>query len=391
MKKGHSTSQTVDQGGGGSDFNVWNESEEGSDIDYTCSILVSQNAQEKSLDDATHHSIHKLQRRRRRRSMGVSWGVARVCHITALSEFSPGQIQETWWQPFEYAQMFNENAKLLDEWMKYGRLLESSDTTFRGLEQMTHEEVQRRKRLRDEAVDAVLDEQDQQYEEENLGVPNPERVAKVYAPISLRAFRIAHRRGLLDEEDRQRDDTSTDHHILRQRRVHFCPMVHVQPVLHLHNYSPSEIKRCWFSEVEVKRFKAHSKEVINALLQSMDTVPVQEMNPESKLEVEGGGGAGFGVGVVVVPDEIQKITKKSGVEFVFVVWNRTCYVVRSARDSKMSVWYGMLSLVNKIGKIRSVPTYHPISPKFLVIPPSPVFRCHKNLPNRMNPMFENIW
>ena len=204
--------------------------------------------------------------------MVVSWGVAHVFHIESLSEFPPNQIQKTWWQASDYAQMFNENAKLLDEWMIYGRLVESNDETFRGLEQMTQDEVQRRKRLRDQAVDAVLDEQDRQYEEENLMVPNPEGVARVYAPMSQKASRIAHRRGLQDEEDASSGRTTAKLTVTCYRRVHFCPMVHVQTGLHLSDYTPSEVKRCWFSEEEVKILKAHSKEVIKALLKCITEV-----------------------------------------------------------------------------------------------------------------------
>jgi hypothetical protein len=246
------------------------------DHDNVFNMSISQPPQESVLGGATPSSTPRL-RRRRRRAFRLTWGVARVYHITALSEFAPQQIEETWWQAGEYAQIFHENAKLLDEWMKYGRLAESTDATFRGLEQMTHEEVQRRNRLRDQAMDAVLDEQDRQYEEENLTIPNPEGVARVYALISGRASRIAHRRGLQDEEDKDTADVSPIPMVSRDRLIHFCPMVHVQTGLHRSDYTEYEAKACWFSEAEVYSFKFHSKQVIKELLKSISAHPEPDL------------------------------------------------------------------------------------------------------------------
>ena len=273
MKTGEPTSETSGRVGE-NDRHGREPSTAETDTDRKIDSSTSQPHQIPTLEGSTPRCTRRLRRRRRRSSMSVSWGVAHVFHIEALSDFSHQQIQKTWWQAGDYAQMFNENAKLLDEWMKYGRLIESSDSTFRGLEQMTQEEVQRRKRLRDQAVDAVLDEQDRQYEEENLVIPNPEGVARVYAPMSQTASRIAHRRGLQDEEDTHCTRKSTKLRTRCDRSVHFCPMVHVQTGLHLSDYTQSEVKKSWFSEAEVKAFKAHSKEVIKALLKCMIVVPI---------------------------------------------------------------------------------------------------------------------
>jgi hypothetical protein len=105
---------------------------------------------------------------------------------------------DVWWTGEEYQEMRSDISDTL-ELLQAGADLDLYDTTSRGLERLAPNEIERCRRVRQRAVDAVLDICDELWNTDCMSITTGEQdIARVYAKISKKCMRQASEQGSRD-------------------------------------------------------------------------------------------------------------------------------------------------------------------------------------------------
>ena len=127
--------------------------------------------------------------------------VVKVKTALHLNDFSDDEIKASWYDMDDFDAMKRSARKVVYA-IKNGMVDKlPADCCIRGLELKIDSERRRRRVANiDAAIDAVLEEQEYQFEQ---GVTEPASLALAYSTASLAASREAHNRGLQDRFDAQ--------------------------------------------------------------------------------------------------------------------------------------------------------------------------------------------
>jgi hypothetical protein len=119
-------------------------------------------------------------------------------NIPCINDYSRGEIERTWFLPeecFKIHKQYLEEVRMLEK----GILLRTgTECCPRGLESSTNEAQQAKMHTRMEALDAVLDEQDEQYEH---GEYDDEAIAELYHDVTMSCQLRAHEIGIQDQRE----------------------------------------------------------------------------------------------------------------------------------------------------------------------------------------------
>jgi len=99
-------------------------------------------------------------------------------------EFEPDEDAEQIWYTRDEYDIIKARNSLIIKMMKTGSFEETEEHTFRGLEHKLKDGFKQRRENKFNALNAVLEEQDKQY---NRGIHEPEVIAKAYRRVSLNA------------------------------------------------------------------------------------------------------------------------------------------------------------------------------------------------------------
>ena len=126
--------------------------------------------------------------------------IVRASKVLHINNYTDEEIEATWYSDSDYAMMKADNrytAQLFVSGMVQG---DDDQYCRRGLESYTPDGSRRRKSNRAAATAAVLDEQDEQFDE---GVFEPEYIAQVYKFESEHCQVLANTIALADQEAAQ--------------------------------------------------------------------------------------------------------------------------------------------------------------------------------------------
>jgi hypothetical protein len=128
-----------------------------------------------------------------RRRHSLTFGDDKVYEIDRTDDESQGEI---WYSREEY-EIIKARNRVLVKMKKSGKFEESDEHSFRGLEHKLKESSEKRRTHKFDALNAVLEEQDRQY---NRGLLNSEDIARRYRERSSEAQEIAITIALKDAE-----------------------------------------------------------------------------------------------------------------------------------------------------------------------------------------------
>lgn len=119
--------------------------------------------------------------------------------IRHVSDFSEDEIRNGWYDTDDFAQMSDNVSEIAALVGKGKKSLNGEELCLRGLEHIIEEELaEYRAEKMLHSIDAVLDEQEQQWDE---GKEDPEAIAKIYAEFGKPLIREAHMVGLEDAKE----------------------------------------------------------------------------------------------------------------------------------------------------------------------------------------------
>ena len=121
--------------------------------------------------------------------------------IRHVADFDEDEIQEGWYQKQDFARMSDEVGEIARLVAEGKDKHNGEEISIRGLEHLVEEEVaDYRAEKMIASIDAVLDEQDEQRDEE---ITDAEAIAKIYSEIATPLLREAYLVGLRDAEEAQ--------------------------------------------------------------------------------------------------------------------------------------------------------------------------------------------
>jgi hypothetical protein len=118
--------------------------------------------------------------------------------IPCISDMEISEVADVWYSQHYYVSM-KEECRQLAKSINSGRIEVSADMCLRGLEEKLH--LNQKKINRSEAIGAVLDEQDAQF---NYGEQNPEMIAHAYHEFAAHYLGEASEIALRDQETAQK-------------------------------------------------------------------------------------------------------------------------------------------------------------------------------------------
>jgi hypothetical protein len=191
--------------------------------------------------------------------------VAHCCEIPHIDDFSSDLIAAIWIQDEEYSVMAAENAQVALMIINGKRFRNSDDTCDRGLEYRIPDQRDRRRKLKEDARTAVMDEQDRQW---NRTLNGPYFIAEVYSEFSTRALCAARFMGQQDEEEARKLEESKSESSPEtvRRSVDFLPNLSVKNYLHINDITDEEICCAWYRSSDIREFKLHNKKTVKALI-----------------------------------------------------------------------------------------------------------------------------
>jgi hypothetical protein len=191
---------------------------------------------------------------------------AHYCEIDHINDFSPELIAATWLQDDEYAGIAAENTKVALMIINGKRTKNIEDVTERGLEYKLPDQRDKSRRLKELALNAVIDEQDRQWRSQIDD--DPAFIAEVYQEFSTQALSVARSMGIQDEEDAKRIATVEDSSVAKKfrRSVDFAQSVAVRLSQHLADFTDEEIRNTWYDREDFRQFKVSNKKTARAVL-----------------------------------------------------------------------------------------------------------------------------
>lgn len=127
-----------------------------------------------------------------------------ICPVLVRAEYTSEEKKASWFQEDEYAQITRECCKQVRK-MEKGEQLRDKKYCSRGLESHTRRASDAKSRTRKASIEAVLYEQDRQYEE---GIEDDELISQFYIDSSSSSQLWAHRVALQDQ--RAAEETMDD-------------------------------------------------------------------------------------------------------------------------------------------------------------------------------------
>lgn len=113
-----------------------------------------------------------------------------------IADYEPDEVIATWYQKDEMAQMKADMVDTVRSMLRGELENDSEEQCMRGLESRTRIGANKRQENKLRALEAVLDEQDREFE---AGIIDERTISLVYQRVSLRCRNEAHERGLRDE------------------------------------------------------------------------------------------------------------------------------------------------------------------------------------------------
>lgn len=132
----------------------------------------------------------------RKRKISFALNLNQVLPIQHIKDMSKAEIRSTWYDRQDYEGMKQTMIPVIRRLMKGEVIEESNSSTARGLEYRTRKGAIRRQHNKLEAISAVLDELDRQY---NDGELNDDMVSEVYRTVAGHCQDEAYVLGLQDE------------------------------------------------------------------------------------------------------------------------------------------------------------------------------------------------
>jgi hypothetical protein len=115
-----------------------------------------------------------------------------------IDDYEPHEVVATWYQKDEIAMIKEDMVATVRSKLRGELENDTEEYCLRGLEVRTRVEAYKRKENKLRALEAVLDEQDGQF---NAGFINERVISLVYQRVSLRCRKEAYERGIRDEID----------------------------------------------------------------------------------------------------------------------------------------------------------------------------------------------
>lgn len=138
------------------------------------------------------------------RRVRFATGNPQTFSILGRAEYTNEEKKSSWFQEDEYAQITKDCCKQVRK-LEKGEELRDKKYCSRGLEAHTRRASEAKSRTRRASFDAVLDEQDRQYEE---GILDDDLISQFYIDASASSQLWAHRVALLDQ--RAAEETMDD-------------------------------------------------------------------------------------------------------------------------------------------------------------------------------------
>lgn len=113
-----------------------------------------------------------------------------------IADYEPHEVMATWYQKDEMAQMKADMVDTVRSMLRGELEHDSDEQCMRGLESRTRIGANKRQENKLRALEAVLDEQDREFE---AGFIDERAISLVYQRVSLRCRNEAHERGVRDE------------------------------------------------------------------------------------------------------------------------------------------------------------------------------------------------
>jgi hypothetical protein len=223
-------------------------------LDIKAAVVESSHDQVKGLAPPQKKSVHFENE-------------AHYCEIDHINDFSPELIAATWLQDDEYAGIAAENTKVALLMMLSGKRIKNiEDVTERGLEYKLPDQRDKSLRLKELALNAVIDEQDRQWRSQIHD--DPAFIAEVYQDFSTQALSVARSMGIQDEEDAKQIATVEDSSVAKKfrRSVAFAQSDDVRLSQHLTDFTDEEIRNTWYDCEDFRQFKVSNKKTARALL-----------------------------------------------------------------------------------------------------------------------------
>ena len=155
--------------------------------------ITTKNEGKKASLDCTI-SVRSTRRNSRRNKVGFVPHVM-VYDVPSAQSFSDDQLQSIWYSREDISRIKQECTETV-KLMIGQHALDPDTQCSRGLEFRTPEGLKRRQRNKHSSIDAVLDEQDRQWDNDE---EDAEYLADVYRDYSLPCQAMAHRMGLRDQ------------------------------------------------------------------------------------------------------------------------------------------------------------------------------------------------
>jgi len=133
----------------------------------------------------------------RKRRLRFSVKDNQVRAIPHINDISVEEVRATWYVRADYDAMKQSFIPIIRSMMRGDYIEETNEQTVRGLEYRTRQGAIRRQHNKLEAISAVLDEQDRQY---NTGELSDELLSQVYKKCADHCQEEAHQLALQDEE-----------------------------------------------------------------------------------------------------------------------------------------------------------------------------------------------
>ena len=127
---------------------------------------------------------------------------------------SPDEVKAIWYEKADYEKIKMAMIPLIRKMMKKEHVIESDKETIRGLEYRTRQGAIRRQHNKLEAITAVLDEQDRQFD--TIGRVDEDLLSSVYRQFSSHCQEEAHALALGDVQP-AREHTSDAIELVRQQ------------------------------------------------------------------------------------------------------------------------------------------------------------------------------
>lgn len=115
--------------------------------------------------------------------------------IPHINDMSDEEVLDIWYEKHDYDTIKANIAPIVQTLMKGDNVEETNEMTIRGLEYRTRTGAIKRQKNKAEAVNAVLDEQDRQFDED---IDDPMLISRAYLEISDICLREAQQLALGD-------------------------------------------------------------------------------------------------------------------------------------------------------------------------------------------------